>query len=212
MQALKIMNYLTDAVSVDITDEGLVIQIGDTVYTEAEPNVEVLNRAVALCDPFVFNRGHSNHVLGNIQYTQSNGIAQAMLAGEYLIQQMPIAEAGNIKQVTEQTMISMEEYRQWRCCKTLVTLCENVFEDNIMPAYYLSNYNLTFKLLTAKGPVMVIGCGFTIPTGPGPMRFEESMLTIGAEDKVVPGFVFMEHHVFSMVDSHLGTYIVKGSQ
>ena len=213
MQPLRIMNFIDVEVDVSIDEYGLALVVDGITYRDVAPDVTTLNRAVSLCNPFIFNRAHTNHVIGNIKYTQGDGLAKATLADEFVVQSMPISEAGNLKHLTEHAMISMEEYRQFRCAKSLLTLCEDNFNGELMPAFYLSNYNIMLKLETVKGTFIAIGCGFTIPTtGKAAFTFEESMLTVGSEALIQPGFVFMDYHVFKMLDNHIGTYIIKGSQ
>lgn len=211
MIPLKVVNHLDVDVDVGVSDEGLCFKIDGLHYTDAEPDVHTLNKAVSFTNPFVFNRAHTNHVLSNIEYLQGNGLVKAVLAGEYTVQQVPFSQASDIHQLTEQTIISMEEYRQYRCHKTLLTFCETQLGGNLEAAYYMANYNVTVKVLTPKGTMVAVGCGFTLDKRDGTWHLEESMITMG-DDPIVAGFVFLPLHVFTALEQQLGTYLVKGCQ
>lgn len=211
MEPLVIVNHLDVEVGVEIGPNGLEFLVGNQVYTNKEPDVESLNRAVVFIDPLAFNRAHCDHVLRNVKYTQADGLVSAVLAEEFILQKYPVG-SGDVVAQTEQVVITMEEYRQYRCHKTLMTFCEENLNGNMTAAYYASNYNLTMKVETPTGPVMVLGCGFTLSKKDGEYYFDESMITFGVEDKLKAGFVFLPYHTFKTLDSQLGTYLIKGSE
>ena len=212
MIPLKIVNHTELEVEVSLSPEGLVFKVGDLYYTNERPDTDALNRAVVYTDPFKFNQAHTNRVIDNIEYVQGGGLVRAVLAGEFVVQRVPYEQASGIRELTEQTIISMEEYRQYRCHKTLLTYCEKELGGHLEAARYLSNYNVTSKIETPQGTVVIVGCGMTLEKRNGNWEMRESMITSNSDGHLSAGFVFMPLHVFKAIDTQLGTYIVRGSQ
>ncbi len=217
MNEFLISNYIDASVDVRLVNGLLTITIDDLVKTVTACDTDILNRAVDYCDPFKFNQGHLHLLLNNTTYDNAGDVYSSVLAQEYVIQFHHGTSLSRLKAMTEEQLLSMEQYRQYRCTKTLLSLCGKYFGGDKLPALYLSNYNLAFKIDTPKGTIAVIGCGFTLSPmdgneGSGLYTMAESAIEINSSREIMPGFIFITELAYELVDMQLGTYVIKGSQ